>query len=227
MSLLAPQPAPVATTPMQAMLVPLLTVELLLLAFFIVLNAVSNIETTKTRSVLESVRAAFGAAPIEQTQPDLRSEDEVLADLEQRIATLARAVGAVAAETPADENALWIDLPLHAFFRPGEDRVSPAQARLVERLAALLADTPAGTTYEVVVQRGAADAADGDGALRARQAGAVAAALRSRIEPRGSVAAGLLPDAAIGIRIAVTWRERETGHGEDGHGADGRGGETR
>jgi hypothetical protein len=199
---------PAGNATMQAMLVPLLTVELLLLAFFIVLNAVSNIETTKTRSVLESVRAAFGAAPVEQVQPEPQSAEEVLADLEQQIAALARAVGAPAPGTPSQDDALWIDLPLAAFFRPGEDRINTAQARLVERLAALLARTPAGSVYEVAVLRGTADAAGGDPTLRARQAGAVAAALRSRIEPRGSVAAGLLPDSAVGIRLAVRWRER-------------------
>jgi hypothetical protein len=201
-------PSPAGNTSMQAMLVPLLTVELLLLAFFIVLNAVSSIETTKTRSVLESVRAAFGAAPVEQTQPEAQSEEATLADLEQQIAALARAVGAPAPGTPSHDNALWIDLPLAVFFRPGEDRVNSAQARLVERLAALLARTPSGTVYEVAVLRGSADATDGDAALRARQAGAVAAALRGRVEPRGTVVAGLLPDGAVGIRIVVSWRER-------------------
>lgn len=193
----------------QAMLVPLLTVELLLLAFFILLNAVSNIEDRRTQSVLESVRAAFGAAETEDAEADLDTPDVSLAELERQIAMLAHALGAVEGQAPAQENALWIDLPVQALFRPGEDRLSAAQARFIDRLAALLAQTPAGHGYEVAVLRGSADAADADTDLRLRQAAAMAAALRAKVEPRGTIAAGLVPDPAIGMRLAVSWRPTE------------------
>jgi hypothetical protein len=82
----------------------------------------------------------------------------------------------------------------------------------VDRLAALLAQTPSGNVYEVAVLRGAADTTT-DGPLRLRQAAAVAAALRSRIETRGTVVAGLVPDATFGLRLAVSWRAVEPAEG--------------
>jgi hypothetical protein len=194
---------------MQAMLVPLLTVELLLLAFFILLNAVSTLETDRTRSVLDSVRAAFGLSTTQQVEQDLGDPEKSLAEVEQQIASLARAVGA--APAPAQEDALWIDLPVDALFRPGEDRLNPAQAQFVERLTALLSQTPAGYAYEAAVLRGGGEVAAGDAGLRLRQSAALAAALRSRVEPRGRIAAGLLPDAAVGMRIALSWRTPEAG----------------
>jgi hypothetical protein len=196
---------------MQAMLVPLLTVELLLLAFFIVLNAVSNLETDRTRSVLDSVRAAFGVTAPRQDESLHSEPEQTLAEVEQQIASLARAVASVPAPVPAQEDALWIDLPLQALFRPGEDRLSTAQARFVERLTALLKQTPSSHSYEIAVMRGTADAAAGDDMLRLRQAGALAAALRARIEPGGTVTAGLLADAALGIRLAISWHSGERG----------------
>src|SRR6187549_3785435 len=106
----------------------LLAVELLLLAFFILLNGMSNFETARSRSVIDSLHQALGTPVFEQGGGRTHGEAAALAGIEQGLARLAQAVGAAQTEGPVNSDALWIDLPVDVFFRPGEDRMNPAQA---------------------------------------------------------------------------------------------------
>jgi hypothetical protein len=192
--------------PLLAIAPQLLAVELLLLAFFILLNAVSSFEPERSRSVIDSVRDAFRTPGIQgEAVGSTQTEAATLATVQQHIGRLAHALGATQGSDRSQPDALWIDLPVDAFFRAGEDRLKPGQGTFLDRLAELLAKTPAGYAYEVAVLRGGADAAAMDADLRLRQAGAAAAALRTRIDPRAVIAAGMAPDAAVGIRISVAW----------------------
>ncbi|MBX6324153.1 MAG: hypothetical protein IRY94_20240 [Rhodospirillaceae bacterium] len=191
--------------PLLAIAPQLLAVELLLLAFFIVLNGASDFETGRSRAVIDSLHEALGIPGLDRGGT-VRDEAAALARVENYVGHLAEALGGSRAG-PSQSDALWIDLPVNAFFRPGEDRPNPAQAGFVSRLASLLAATPSGYGYEIAVLRGGADAAAGD--LRLRQAGTLAAALRARSEPRAVVAAGTVPDENLGLRLAITWTARD------------------
>jgi hypothetical protein len=187
----------------------LLAVELLLLAFFIVLNSTSSFEAGRSRAVIDSLHLALGTSIFQDGSGRPSGEAEALAAVENRIASLAQAIGTARQQGPSRPDALWIDLPVDVFFRPGEDRVNPAQARFIESLTQLLARTPEGYRYEVAVVRGQAEAPAADGDLRPRQAGAIAAALQAKLGTGGALAAGLIADPAVGLRLDVSWSAPE------------------
>jgi hypothetical protein len=198
--------------PLLAICPQLLAVELLLLAFFIVLNGTSTFEAARSRAVIDSLHQALGTNTFGGGGAT-HGEAASLAKVETRIAQLAQAIGTVRPQGPSKPNALWIDLPVDVFFRPGDDRVNPAQAPFMERLAELLAKTPDSFRYEIAVLRGMADDSASGGDLRLRQAAAVATALQGQLERHASLAAGVMPDPSVGLRLDVSWSAPEDASG--------------
>ncbi len=124
-------------------IVALLSLKLLLLGFFILLNALSQYEEDRTRRVLISVNQAFdGRVDVRESEQDYPS---ALGPLE-REASLLDAVGqlldallpAVRTTTSHDGTRLRLELSAGSIFQPGGTALQPGRALLLRRLAGAL-----------------------------------------------------------------------------------------
>ena len=118
----------------------LLSLKLLLLAFFILLNAMSDLEALKVRAVLQSVTKAFdgrlnvesnvtlrGAAdgPLDGTQLMLAEVGHLFRDM----------LPAVHEENGPTSSFMAVELPIGTFFSKGSSRLQAGRSRLLDRLA--------------------------------------------------------------------------------------------
>lgn len=179
----------------------LLGLFLLLVAFFIVLNALSTFETTKARQVLESVGKTFSphrASPGLSSRLGPRTGEALSLDEIERI--VATEIPLARIEKPGDGRLLRLTLPVDALFRRNSSAFVSARSMLLDRMAAVLAAPPAGLRYELeflLAGDGAALTAD---ALAVGRAGQFARRLRSRGAPADRIAigaAGGAPDEIV------------------------------
>lgn len=196
-------------------IVALLSLKLLLLGFFILLNALSQFEEDRTRRVLISVNQAFdGRVEVRESEETLPS---ALGPLE-REAALIDAVGrllddllpAVRTTTSHDGTRLRLELSAGSIFRSGGTGLQPGRALLLRRLAgALTAEQRGDLDYRFEILHGvAAGAADPDpagaAALAIRRSGVLARDLVARGVPAGRLSIGLLPGHPGRLRL-VLW----------------------
>ena len=180
-------------------LVQVLSLYLLLLAFFVILFNISKVEQFKTTVVTDSLNSTFSSRGQPTKNPALLASalGIIVADpaVQQRIGQLIRA------EFPISEvreikpgSILEVRVPVDELFE-GDD-VAPNRLQMTERLAGALGGAPPGMRYDVDLMVGiAADTeADVDGSHRAlslARAGNLAARLVAAGAPSGHVAAGL------------------------------------
>lgn len=125
--------------------VAMLSLFLLLLAFFILLNALSQLEQDKTRAVLESVNEAFdGQAesnasklPIPAALRALPNAAELFGELGELFTSF---VPTVKVETSPDADLLRLTLPDSVVFQPGKLALQPGRNALLDRFVDALAD---------------------------------------------------------------------------------------
>ena len=180
-------------------LIQVLSLYLLLLAFFVILFNISKVEQYKTTVVTDSLHSTFASRgqPTENPAPLASALGNIIADpaFQQRIGQL------ITAEIPIAEvreikpgSILEVRVPVDELFE-GDD-VAPNRLQLTERLAGALGGAPPGMRYDVDLMVGiAADMEAGvDGSRRAlslARAGHLAARLVAAGAPSGHVAAGL------------------------------------
>lgn len=192
-----------------------LSLFLLLLAFFILLNALSTIEPGRSNRVLESVQRAFPSAYRAELGEGLLDGDpgQVIGEATRNgIGEIFRQVLPVARVTvEPDGNPIYVEAPLPRVYA---GRLTPAGERLAARLATFLATPPAGSVLELDVLLSADPADRGPGrAVRARDAAdLVDAMVGFGIEP-SLMAAGLEPGAADRVRFIFRTRPADTGRG--------------
>ena len=200
---------------MDANLVSLLSLKLLLLAFFILLNGISQFEVEKTRAVLESVNAVFNGrfAAIPSTGPEpvvlapFDYTDGALGDIGQLFrATLPAARVEITARGPA----LRIELSAGSLFRPGRAELQPGRGLLLGRLAsALIREQAAGQPLVVELLHGlpsrgmhvVADA--GPRALELLRAGLFAREMTGRGLAPDALSVGVVPNKPGVIQILI------------------------
>lgn len=120
-----------------------LSLFLLLLAFFILLNALATIEETKSRQVLTSVAATFRSVVDADTSAQvLLSElgpasepDEILEAMEQLWVT---AVSVTKVETLSAGQLMQITMPVNELFLAGKSVLRSDRKQLLERAARVL-----------------------------------------------------------------------------------------
>jgi len=123
----------------------MLSLYLLLLAFFILLNSLSKLEEDRTRVVLESVNEAFdGAVPAltsVENHPaalkELRDAAQLLEDLHKLFDTT---IPATRTKIAADGAVMELELSADSLFRPGRVALQPGRDLLIKRLAQALLD---------------------------------------------------------------------------------------
>ena len=226
----------------------LLSLNLILLAFFILLNSLAEFETDRARAVLESVKQAFHgkvevAGQLPATSNALGELPEVAAKMRE-VGSLFEAIAPLAhAKSLRRANSVQIDLPASALFRPGSPRIRQARETLLERLAHSLRKTHEGAPrylFEILVGIGPRKAVEdiatpnfatsnfaapnfatsNFATLELRRAAVLAARLNAEGAPLDGLSTGLQPGAANSLRFVVRLRPN-AGAGAGSGGGEG------
>ena len=198
-------------------IVLLLSLNLILLAFFILLNALSNFESKKTDAVLDSVNRAF-RGPIE-TPRNASAASASLGvmplpqDLTNEIGSLFESfVPSVRIKKTARSTVMTVELLADELFKPGSHDFRPERKILIRRVArALMRDPGNVMKYELAFEHGIADAtsqgvAKQDIALPARRGDTMAGHLIRQSIPHTAFSVGLRPGAADTIWFVLRVR---------------------
>ncbi len=183
-------------------LVAMLSLYLLLLAFFILLNALSRLESDRTRTVIESINEAFDGrvqAPssVEPFSAALDPLDEAAALLQELRRLFDSMLPAVSSEAAADSPVLRLELSAEALFPTGGARIRNGRAPLLAQIArALRKAGDGGLHVELELFHGlagspsAAEAAEG---LEIARMGALVRRFADQGVPAERLSAGVLP----------------------------------
>ncbi len=211
----------------------LLSLKLILLVFFILLNSLADFEVDRARAVIASVNQAFsGKADAAGRSPAFRSSIGALPEVEAKMREVGSLFEVIAPSSKAKSirraNMVQIEMPVTVLFRPVSPRLRQGREALLTRLArALRVGSKGAPRYllEVLVGTGmqapANDAAPiGSSSLALRRAAVLAARLSAEGVPFDGLSAGLRPGAAGSLQLVlrlhpgtVTAAEIETGEG--------------
>ena len=185
------------------MLILSLSLNLMLLAFFVMLNASADIDTARARSVLDGVQQTFATPQVDDSQPAAQTTKAVAQDaLRSSLSTAFVPVlegRDVVVRSQADR--LLVSAPYAAFFEPDTDALR-ASLPVLDRLAAILAAPPDGLRYEILIT---VNAPARDYSLATRQAGSLAEdILRRGVAPALlTVGAAPAPDRSVDLVFMV------------------------
>lgn len=202
----------------------MLSLYLILLAFFILLNALSNRQEERVKATMESVNLAFSGRV---ELPDNSARESAASgllpsarDLMREVGSLFRAVvPSVRPEQAARTRRVRVDIPVDEMFRPGRRLMRPNQKIMLGRLAKLLLrDTAGRVGYEIAVLHGvpgfgppakpeseseAGAPPAGEMPLEIRRGAQVISELRKRGIAPTAMAMGLLPGWPEIVRFEV------------------------
>ena len=215
----APQPGPPQSGPSRSgrrqsnsHIVALLSLKVLLLAFFILLNSLASFEEERRSAVVDSVREAFrGLLPAEHSVNANPSGLDVLEGGDDVVDTLKQLFGSdlPLVELPAasDARVLQIDLTADELFESDGSALSPDGAETLRLVAGVLAD-PRFARQQARIDAlyglsGRASGLAGNRAPLLRAAAVVRALEREGLAP-SRLSAGLLPDFAGKLRLHFT-----------------------
>ncbi len=198
----------------------LLSLNLILLAFFIVLNSLADIEADRARAVLASINQTFnGEVEVGGYRPAVSSLLGALPEVEAKmreVGSLFEAIAPLAqAKSIRRASLVQIDLPANALFEPASLRFRQGRQVLLARLAQSLRKGPVDAPrylVEILVGTGPLAAGDSDAAaagtpsLELRRAAVLAASLSAEGAPLDGLSTGLLPGAPDSLRFVVRLR---------------------
>jgi hypothetical protein len=208
----------------------LLSLNLILLAFFILLNSLADFETDRAQAVLDSVKRAFhGKVEVAGQVPAFNNAlgelPEVAAKMRE-IGSLFEAIAPMAqAKSLRRANSVRVDFPANALFEPGSAQILRGRESLLERLAQSLRKAPGGASrylLEILVGIGSQKAVEGAAApkpltLELRRAAVLAARLNAEGAPLDGLSTGIQPGAANSLRFVVRLRpDASAGAGSGG-----------
>lgn len=199
-------------TPRNPLLVQVLSVYLLLLAFFVVLNSISHFELARSRAVTGSLNETFSAdgLPSKKTVPLVSSRGDIVSNANalSRIGNLITTELALAQVQDVEPGrTMEVSLPVESLFRAGLESIDPQHRPLIEKVARSLADPERGVRYDVdilVAGESGDDLAVGRSAFLASvfvKAGA----------PRRNVIAGIERNATGRLRLLFHVRPESEG----------------
>lgn len=196
-----------------ASLVLMLSLFLLLLVFFIVLNAQTVRRPERTGAVLASVERSFPDFAID---PRLRDGTDPVASrsgtvfaaerLHEMGELFATAIAVARVESVEPGRLLEVRLPADALFLPGSATLRPDRQGLIDRIAlALRAERP-GERMELDALLAIDEGAPSQPPGPVQRAGALARALTGDGAPAGSVTVGVERGAAGSVRFLFSLR---------------------
>lgn len=185
-------------------LMGLLGLQLMLLAFFIVLVSMSTFDQQRVDSVLGSIQQHFTglSVPGEGTDEQSRADSIALDALREEVAgVLATALQLDRVQRVGD-GAVEIDVADDKLFANGTAQVLPGSEALFRQVIAALDRRPNGFRYEIDVLVGR-DATTGTPTLEIAQAGALARAMIDAGAEPASMASGLQPGMPGRVRLVL------------------------
>ncbi len=197
-----------------------LALYLLLLAFFILLNAISETADARVSAAVKSVKEAFqDRRPESDEFVDIAENPESLLVSEDYIENVKAVFSTSLNETGFHESLsgdlLRVSVPMEVFFPPGSATMQPSVSKLFEALAASLSAPVSGERRQLEIVLGTGSempgGSDVGNALEIRRAGSLARALRARGLPPGSLTTGVHPgDPEIMEMTFYTRKIRDT-----------------
>ena len=202
------------------LLMQMLSVYLLMLAFFVVLNSISHVELARTRAVSGSLNETFSVdgRPSKRTVLFTSSAGHAPNDaaLLSRIGNLIRTELAVVRIRDVEPGRIMaVTLPADSIFVPRRAAIDPLHRPLIERVARSLAAPQPGVRYDVDILVGAG----GNDELAVGRSAYLASVFVAAGAPRRSVAAGIQPGSPGTLQLVFHVRSRSEGRlvfGEDG-----------
>ena len=203
-------------------IIALLSLNLLLLGFFILLTSLSSYEDDRKRLVLESVNEAFnGRVHAARSYNDTSSGLDNLEQMEVLMGEVGElfssALPAVRVKRAADTPVVSFELPAETLFAPDSTDLRPGRWLLMRRLVEALSDgSRSALPYELTVFHGVAagalpkSAPGTPDALEPRRLGALARTLVARGLPAGNLSVGLRPGAAGSVIFVLRVGPPET-----------------
>lgn len=190
-------------------IVALLSLKILLLAFFILLNALSSFEEERRAAVVESVREAFqGLVPAEYSASSVPGGAGVFEGANDAYAAL-KQLFSTNLELVEDRNAsgaltLQVDLAIEDIFEDQGVALRPEGDEIVRVVAGVLGEqSRAGTQYQVDVLYGVGSS-DGGSPEAVMRAGALVRQLeRLGLAPE-HLSTGLMPGLSDRVRLHFT-----------------------
>ena len=211
----------------------LLSLNLILLAFFILLNSLADFEADRARAVLASIKQAFnGNVETAGQQPAFSSSLGALPEVEAKMREVGSLFEAIAPSERAKSirraSLVQVDLPASALFKPASLRLLPGREALLTRLAQSLRKGSEGAPrylVEILVGTGSQAAVDSDAtagspSLELRRAAVLAARLSAEGAPLDGLSTGLRPGAVGSLRFVVRLRP-DTGAAAGSEGGEG------
>lgn len=204
----------------------LLSLKVLLLAFFILLNALASFEDERSTAVLDSVREAFrGVVPAQKNYSEKAAAVAILDGPEDVLEALGRlfddSLPITRQNAAANSRNLQIDLPVEDFFLSQGSLVAGEGLDTLRAIAVVLTDQRfAGEDYRVDLLYGLPASGSGlEGhALALRRAGALVRVLERERIPSARLSAGLMPSFPGQLRLHFTF---STPRDDDGAAATG------
>ncbi len=207
----------------QSSIVMLLSLNLILLAFFILLNALSQFEQDKARVVLDSIDKAFnGDITSPQSGSTYKASLGALPETEDLVNEVGSLFQSITPATSTNRTqratVLLIDLPAATFFEPGQPGLKPSRKSLIRRLArALMRGTMAGLVLDLEIQHGVPPFLAPPGLatlgqtpeipLEVRRSETLARRLLAQGLPRESLSLATLPARPETLRFVLTVRD--------------------
>ncbi len=198
-------------------LVLFLALYLLLLAFFIMLTALSSLERQRAEAVMDSLTITFapGRAPVEAVVPldDLAGNRRAAEAFIALVTDLFQsAVPTVRLRQTVPGRAMEIRMRAEALFEPGTDSLRRPRQTMLDSVVAALAGAPKGLRFELAMIAEVAETRDAndvavlpvDGThLAMRRAGGFGRFMNDRGAAQGSVLVGLSPGDPDWLRFVV------------------------
>lgn len=199
------------TVPRRPLLLQVLSLYLLLLAFFVLLNSMSRVDETRLRAVKGSLNETFASTgrPAARTIRLTSALGNIVdnAGFLDRIGRLVRTELAFARITEVTPGRVMeVSLPAAALFRAGRSAIDPLYRPTLELIARSMKNPPVGVRYDVDIVVGTT----GNDALPGERSAWLATVFDRAGVPARNVAAGVeygTSDAVV-LRFRVR-RERE------------------
>ena len=193
-----------------------LSLALLLLAFFALLNSFSTIEDRRSRQVIDSVVAAF-SSPFgsllsdDGTEPvgDLAFAERALSDVAMFVRKI---IELVEVRVVIPGRSIEISFSADRIFGPQTAQITTDSEALLDRLATALINPPHGTRFELeAFVEYKADEPATPARLDIARAGAVGRALVNRGVDPDAIAVGLMAGRPATIRLVIHLRAQGDG----------------
>jgi len=195
--------------PRNPLLMLVLSLFLLLLAFFVVLNSISNVEVTRLRAVSGSLNETFAAEgnPADKSVTLVSSQGTVLSDgaFLSRVGNLIRTEFAFAnVEDVLPGRLMAVTMSADSLFIPGREAINPLRRPIIDSVAKALINPSPGVRYDVDILVGKSAADD----LVIGRAAFLANVFAAAGSPARSIAAGIEQNSPGQLRLLFHVRPR-------------------